>query len=391
MKQKVIFILLSMVLFGCQSDSQQSKTGKLVEIDISGNHPLKELHIQTVANVEYVPLETTDDFLLGSNPMLSHISDNYILVWQSSGDIFIFNRDGKAISYFNHRGNGPKEYVRISNVLFDENNEEIFVNTNLSRILVYSPTGDYKRTLSLPDDIRNMTVCNFDDKTILVYDETGLQNNEYREDPYLFVSKQDGSIVSTLKFMLPVRYSNRMTSVSTDARGQQISQPVRISIPNNKHYGEDFMIADISSDTIYRLTKSRDLVPMLVRKPSVHSSDPKTVLTSLLTTDKFMFLWKISFDLNAFRNNQNLYTSLMYEMETGKTYEVSLINDDIPSWTWVIDVDNLAIDKNMTASLIDMFFLKNTHEEGKLNDKLEKLVETFDEEDNPVLMIVKFK
>ena len=385
-----VYLLIILLLSQCKINSNISGVENLADIDISRSHPPKELHIQTVADVEYVPLETTDFFLLDNRPMLSYVSDNYILIWQSRGDIFVFNREGKAIFHFNRLGQGPGEYSRISNVIFDEKSEEIFVTSNLSRIFVYSPTGEHKRTLILPDEIIAMTAYNFDDETMLVYDETGLVHNAYKEYPYLFVSKQDGSIVHTLNLNLPVRYSNRISS-QTNVSGQT-QPPILITTPNNRRYGEDFVIADISSDTIYMLTKSRDLTPLLVRKPSIHSShDIKTVLTSFLTTDKFIFLWKIVFDAAALRNNQNLYTSLMYEIETGTTHNVSFVNDDFPSKAWIIDTDNLDIYKNMTAGLLEVNMLKDAFKEGKLKGKLEKLAETLDEEDNPVMMIVKFK
>jgi len=375
----IAFVFLISILAGCRISSPKTD---FFEIDISRSHPSKELHIQTVADVEYVALETIGNFLLDGRAELFYVSDKYILVWQRQGDIFVFNRNGKAVSHFNRMGNGPEEYTRISNVIFDEKREEIFVSTT-NQFLVYSLIGEYKRTMRFPDGIRNITALNFDDATMLVYDETGLRNNEYREAPYLFVSKQEGSIVSTLELILPVRFSNMIMTAS--------GQPLLLTVPNNRRFGEDFVIADISSDTIYRLTKNRDLLPMLVRKSSVHSSDIKTVLTSLLTTDKFIFLWKIAFDAVAIQNNQSIYTSLMYEIETGRTSHVSFINDDFPSHPLIISADNLDIGKNMTANLIDTALLKEAHDEKKMKGELEKIVEPLDEEDNPVLMIVKFK
>jgi hypothetical protein len=49
-------------------------------------------------------------------------------------------------------------------------------------------------------------------------------------------------------------------------------------------------IADISSDTIFKFTKERDLVPFAVLTSSVHATEPRKVWTSLLTTDKFILL-----------------------------------------------------------------------------------------------------
>jgi len=375
----VTFLFLLSLLAGCKVGRPQTE---LFEIDISRTHPSKELHIQTVADVEYVSLETTGNFLLDGRAELFYVSDKYILVWQRQGDIFVFNRNGKALHHFNRLGRGPEEYVRIANVIFDEKNEEIFVSTT-DQFLVYSINGQYKRTMRFPDGIRAITAYNFDDETLLVYDETGLRNDTYREDPYLFLSKQNGSIVSTLDLILPVRYSNMIVTTG--------GQPLLFTVPNNRYFGEDFVIADIASDTIYMLNKNKDLMPILVRKPSVHSTDIKTVLSSLLTTDKFIFLSKGVWDADAVRNNQNVYSRLLYEIETGRTYTVSFINDDFPSWNAIIFSDNLKIGKNMTASLIDTALLKDAHDERNLNGELEKMVETLDEEDNPVLMIVTFR
>ena len=310
----IAFLMLLSVLAGCRVSNPQTE---LFEIDISRSHPSKELHIQTVADVEYVALETTGAFLLDSRAVLSYVSDKYILVWQRQGDIFVYNRNGRALHHFNRLGRGPEEYVRISSVFFDEKNEEIFVST-IDQFLVYSLIGEYKRTMRFPEGIRTITAFNFDDETMLIYDETGLRNDTYREEPYLLLSKRDGSIISTLEINLPVRYSNSIAQY--DENRQPIGQPVMITTPNNRRFGEDFVIADISSDTIFVLAKNKDLTPILVRRPSIHSSSPfKTILTSLFTTDKFIFLWRIALDIAAVMNNQNIYTSLMYEIETVRT------------------------------------------------------------------------
>jgi hypothetical protein len=388
----IAFLVFLFILMSCNFGNP--KTEKIVlfpEIDISETHSHKELHIQAIAEIEYVPMETTDDFLLDGRAELFYVSDKYILVWQRQGDIFVFNRNGRAVFHFNHLGGGPAEYPDISNVIFDEKNEEIFVTTNnLRQFLVYSLTGEYRRTLEFPDEIRNAVTYNFDDETILVYDEIGFSNYDYKEYPYLLISKQDGSLLSVLELRLPLRYSSSILP-QLDANRQPTGPPIMIATPNNRRFGEDFVIADISSDTIYILDKKRELTPWLVRKPSVHSSEIKTVLTSLLATNKFIFLWKIAFDIAAIQNNQNIYTSLMYEVKTGMTSRVLFINEDFPSQPFTIMVNNLDIAKNMTANLIDAVVLKEAYEERKLKGELEKLTETLDEEDNPVLMIIKFR
>ena len=87
--------------------------------------------------------------------------------------------------------------------------------------------------------------------------------------------------------------------------GQTMFTPITINAPNNRYYGQNLLIADISSDTIYRLTKNKELMPLIIRKPSVLSSEPRTVLTHQFATDKFVILCKITLDFVAVENNRS--------------------------------------------------------------------------------------
>ena len=54
-------LLLFILLTGCQSGNQKPQTGNLPVIDLSKNYPKKEIRLQDIADIEYVPLETKDD------------------------------------------------------------------------------------------------------------------------------------------------------------------------------------------------------------------------------------------------------------------------------------------------------------------------------------------
>ena len=154
MKPKVCLFFLAMVLIGCQ---QPVKTGGLAIIDLSKNYPKKEIHLQDIAEIEYIPLETTDDVLLSGLCFLVYLSDKYIVIRDfTQRSVFVFNRNGKIITHLNRSGQGDKEYNYMSGVVFDEKNEEIFVfdTPSAHRILVYSLTGEYKRTLKYAEDLR---------------------------------------------------------------------------------------------------------------------------------------------------------------------------------------------------------------------------------------------
>ena len=395
--QLLLFFLTLLFFYGCHfGGSKTTKTGDLHVIDISKKHPGKDILLRSIADIEYIPLETKDDILLTGVCQLAYLSDKYVVVWEPRlYDIFIFDRNGRIMTNFNRKGGGGEEYTMMKNLIFDEKNEEIFVfdHPQLSRMLVYSITGEYKRTVKYSEDYFRLFAYTFDEEPFLVYDESAIFQKSHKEaNPYMLMSKKDGSIVSTLDISLPVRYWNKIaTQIESD--GQTYFTPLTISTPNNRYYGNNLLLADISSDTIYLLTKDKGLKPFIVRTPSVHLSESRTVLTHQFATDKFVFLYKIPLDFEAEKNNRSItITKLMYEFAAGETYEVSFVNDDYPSRSWWEEPFMYAdLPHNTSAMLIQMSRLKRAYEEKQLRGDLGGLVKTLDAEDNPILMIVNFK
>ena len=186
MKCIVLIVFLPFfVMAHSQMNNPQSKSGDLPVVDFSKNHPQKkDIILQDIAVIEYIRLETTDNVILSGVRSMSDvskiasISDNYIVIYeQIRGDIFVFNRNGKIVSHFNHRGQSGREYSLITNsgVIFDEKNEEIYVCSKL--VQVYSLNGQHKRTLRI-DSNSSVKICNFDDETLLVYEETMTPGHE---------------------------------------------------------------------------------------------------------------------------------------------------------------------------------------------------------------------
>jgi len=379
MKSRIFFILLLIIISGCQYKNQKYKAGDLPVIDISKNYPKKEIHLQDIADVEYVPLDTT--VVLGM-PTLRYVSDKYIVVFDNTqAEVFVFNRNGKILSHFSHRGQGGQEFIKISNLFFDEKNEEIFVSDfSVPRILVYSLTGEYKRTIKYSKDFVFLYAYNFDDSTMLVYD-LAMDNKNYSHEPYKLMSKKDGSIVSDIDIRLPVRYTNRVVE-EIEINGQKGTTAQYINTSNNLYYGQDFILSEISSDSIYRLTRSGELTPMLVRTPSVHSSQPPIVWCNIWMTNKFILLKKMALSLDA---SSDL---LMYEFETGKTGKVSFVIDDLDGVSWYPDVGVVGVDipKNMFAYICPIRDSKIYYTGKRLKGEM-----TPAEDENPIVAIVKLK
>ena len=57
----ILAIILLVVLAGCGENKQS--TDDLITVDVSKSYPKKELVLQDFMDVEYIALETTDEFL----------------------------------------------------------------------------------------------------------------------------------------------------------------------------------------------------------------------------------------------------------------------------------------------------------------------------------------
>ena len=377
----LIFLMENQVI------SSQLRKRDLSVIDFSKSYPKKEICLQDIADSEYIPLETTDDILLGDRLALSYISDKYIVIHEPiRGNIFIFNRNGTIYSHFNHKGQSGQEYAWIGDagVIFDEKNEEIFVCSQ--SIQVYSLKGEYKRTLKINTVDSDSKVFNIDDEVLLVYDdviiEPGLEDKTMK-DPYRFVSKKDGSLISVLNIHFPKRYSTRIAKIEKNSWGGLF-----LFYTQSMYYGRNIMIADISSDTLYQLTPNRKLIPILTRKPSVHvSEEPRKVWATFLTTDKFIIVGTILLDFNSVGGKIPFF---MYEFETGEVTRVSFFDAEYGTKYWEPG-NSPAMAKNRIAGLIQPSSIIDAYEKKKLNGNVDKFIKTLSEEDNPIVRILKFK
>jgi hypothetical protein len=230
----------------------------------------------------------------------------------------------------------------------------------------------------------------FNDNILLVYDRSGIDigEDDYKTMPYYLISKADGSIVETLHIELPERYSTVVITQAPGENGMTIFSHGELVFPNNRLGGSDFALADISSDTVYRFTQERVLTPAFVRTPSVHASEPRTVWSVELATEDFIVFTIVPLILDGGNVKGR---SLKYDYNTGRESEVvSFIDENWSSSSWSSSADS-GMSPNVAAMMLDPLRLVEAREKGELSGPLADIAATLKEDDNPVVMIVKFK
>ena len=138
-----ISAILLFALAGCGKDKQS--TNELITVDVTKNYPEKELTLQDFMDVEYIPLETNDEFVTQGKVMAIGAEVILITNWANDGNLFVFDRKtGKALKKINRKGQGGEEYVGITEIVLDEANKEIFVIAYTgSKISVYDLDGNF--------------------------------------------------------------------------------------------------------------------------------------------------------------------------------------------------------------------------------------------------------
>jgi len=379
-------ILCLIICFGCHSNRTE-----LPVLDVLKQYSEKKIILQDIAEIEYIPLESSDDVLLTFSN-IKYLSDKYIIAINGSrGEVFTFSRDGKIVCHFNRKGRGPQEYISIYSIAFDERAEEFYISDASSlepRIQVYTKEGDYLRSLKFTESMR-LQIYNSDDQTLFAYDESGLLDDTYRKKPYLYISKKDGEILSELNINLPVRHSSTKNMEVTAPDGRIGIQPFALKLWNNQSDGDNLIIADMSADTIYQLTPKKKLIPLITRTPSVNDSDPRIVLTPQLKTDKFIVLNKTTLDFEmAISKWTYPIEVLICDFTTHQINQPDFINSDFASES--VEFAETTLPQNRGLYAIDAVTLIVANERNLLTGKLKEIVSTLKEEDNPVLVYVKF-
>ena len=112
-----IWILVALFLFGC-GDGKQKESDGLIRVDVSKSYPKKELILQDLFDIEYVPLETTDEFVTAGNVV--YFGDNCMWIGNyRSGDLQLVSREGKHIRTINRKGQSGEEYVFYNALAYD--------------------------------------------------------------------------------------------------------------------------------------------------------------------------------------------------------------------------------------------------------------------------------
>ena len=380
----ILVIILWAVMTGLAGCTQSgNQNDDLITVDVTKSYPQKELILQDFMDVEYIPLETTDEFI--TTGWVRVVGKDHIVVINDDreGYIFIFDRTGKGLRKFNHRGGGGVEYVSYTGLFLDENNDELFV-FDVNKVIVYDLYGIFKRSFKLDIGVRYGDIYNFDNENFICRDMTISQETADRPQYYI-ISKQDGSIVREIK--IPIKQFKR-PNVSSNSISRGGGQYHSI-IPSN----DNWILFVPSSDSLFLYRPDHQITPFIARTPSVHSMDPEVFLFPIiLSAQSYLMQIVKNDDERANARIEFPRKDLMYVKQEKAIYETTVYNGDFSNKR-AIDISMKSIITNEIGFMqnLNAYELVEAYKEGQLKGKLKEIAEKLDEEDNPVIMIAKYK
>jgi hypothetical protein len=121
------------------------------------------------STVTFLPLETNNDFIMGSVNKILKVDDFYYILDLQTKSIFIYDETGKSVNKISRVGNGPNEYIRIEDFIVDKNyitllcfpRKLIFINKetlNIENVFKIPGTVNYSKMAGWNGSI---LLCNY--------------------------------------------------------------------------------------------------------------------------------------------------------------------------------------------------------------------------------------
>ncbi len=415
-------LLLSISLITISSCKEKKSARELKNIDIAGALgkgriiPLSEI----AKDIRYVALETNDTALVGNINSVFY-ENGLIYIVHSSTAISVFDDNGKFIRTIDRSGRGPEEYPSLpplDMLEIDKNNGNLIVQSLDSKLYEYTKTGDFVRRIQPPDIESSPDTYN---KAFKIKDNQYIFTLRPGDDSTANCAVVYDSLFNILK-MVPTPYvkNDNITGVNisisfktfiaieNDYRVSRFEDKVRII----SNYPSFILSLDknLALDTAFTINYGPYKVTMS-NKEEMFSPSTKNIIWigSLKESKDYIYLW-LNLKTLALEPEEQLSDGpngnkirrifgITYGLFNKNTGEVTLMNQPVKGkkgfkedfengptfWPKTISSQDYLVAAYTAVEFMD--FAENNNCSGKIKE----LAAGLNENDNPVVALVKLK
>lgn len=378
MKHITILILITIFSLGCQKNKSSKENAQTAIRKDSISDPEENLFpiiinkekkyenkgfidLRKLGNVEYIKLETNNDCLLPGKMRFqgASIDEDNIFISIDNERIFRFSKKGKFINSIGRKGQGPEEFLSLSDFKINETTKNIFILDHVGRrILSFDYNGTFQKAISIEKYCSNFDIVEND--IILCF------NNIDNNRPIIFsISNTSGKIISEI---VPVKKE------TTGPKALIMGYYLGNKIYNNKYIYNTFI-----TDTVFCIDKKTLKVePRYIQiPPNTGIGEGNSIPFLIFETNKYANIYiysgipKIKETHIIDKKTNQIYTGFFADFERGTAAMPINTNKD-----------------NVLVDLYEASGLKRLLSNGHLNGSLKEIAESLDDEDNPVLVII---
>lgn len=142
-----VYLLLLLALnASCLRENRQEK----ISLDLLNEAEDSIEYSFFVESIESIRLELTGSCLIGEISDVAISQDRTFVFDKRQQTIWIFDRNGKYIDKISKQGDGPGEYLQITQFEYDAKNNQIIVLSPWKKaLLFYTSEGEYLKTVNL--------------------------------------------------------------------------------------------------------------------------------------------------------------------------------------------------------------------------------------------------
>lgn len=193
--RKLLFLLLSTLLFSCQPSSRQDHTSIMsFQLDT-----VQASDVNPVCEVKYIPLELTDNSLIGSIDKILYRNKHFYIFDKSANmGILIFSENGKFIKALYRVGEGPGEYIAPIDFDVDDAGNLYIADNARQKIIKYNG-NDFEQYEEIDIGCYFMEFAVIDEEHIVLSE---IYNQGSVKDKLAVYSQKDRKVYPLLKSAL---------------------------------------------------------------------------------------------------------------------------------------------------------------------------------------------
>jgi len=370
-QQTVLGFFLIFIPFLQSCSNSKSDKYSLDDVQIIIDVESAKLASLKFGYIQFIPLETTDDCLIGASHKVLIKNENiYVGDFNKTMALFVFDMNGKFMHKISRRGQGPQEYISFRDFDIHDNGDFYMFDLFGSKIVIYDSKGEF---------IKNI-------KFDYHFDSFCLRDNN------IYLSKLLGKDTNSIANLAVYDVLNEKTTILLDDKIFLYDIPISSShskfyqSANKIYYSPNFspIIYSINSNGIKPEIGFRNLL-----------IPPERLIESWLEEKDFKKQFELITDNPYFLENANIFETdkyIQFQYKAGRQTKYILYNKRTKSTNEISPMAYyMTIGAIISGSTGKDFFTVIDINNGNLFNK--RILESREElknwqtEDNPIIVI----